>query len=250
MFGLGESSLRSLLDNLPVAIGILEGVRPDGTIPMDARVIYYNRTWVSLFGFGTDVVKTGEDATRRLYPDPALREEMIRRRQEANSRRQADGGSELMEARAMGADGRWLDVLTGTTVIGTRMVVTMLDITAQRRAESALGESLRLDVHRGGSTRRLVVRPSILAVVAEGKHTRVLAGADSLPDRRSIAEWEKLLRADGFRRVDRSTLLHPARVASLSLVGRGAAVTLLGSPLKVALGRAGRERLAGIIGAS
>lgn len=247
-FGLGEASLRSLLDNLPVAIGILEGVRPDGTIPMAAPVIYYNRTWVKLFGFGTDAVKTGEDATRRLYPDPVLREEMIRRRQEANARRQADGGSELMEARAMGADGRWLDVLTGTTVIGTRMVVTMLDITAQRRAESALGESLRLAVHRGGSARRLVLRPSVLAVVAEGKHTRVLVGAESLPDRRSITEWEKLLRSDGFSRIDRSTLLHPGRLSGLTLFGRGAKVALLGSPLSVELGRAGRERVQSLLG--
>ena len=128
------------------------------------------------------------------------------------------------------------------------MVVTMLDITAQRRAESALGESLRLAVHRGGSARRLVLRPSVLAVVAEGKHTRVLVGAESLPDRRSITEWEKLLRSDGFSRIDRSTLLHPGRLAGLTLLGRGAKVALLGSPLSVELGRAGRERVQSLLG--
>lgn len=245
---LGESSLRALLDNLPVAIGVLEYVRSDGTIPMDSRVIYYNRTWVRMFGFDTDVVRTAMDATARLYPSPELREEMIRRRQEANARRRADGGSELMHARAMGADGRWLHVLTGTTLIGDRMLVTMMDVTAQRAAEDALDEATRIEVHRAGSARRMLSRPSILAVVADGKHSRVLTGSEEIPDGRGVADWQGLLAADGFRRVDRSTLLHPSRIGALTFQGRGARAGLLGSSLSIELGRVGRERLQALLG--
>jgi PAS domain S-box-containing protein len=136
-----DAALRRLLDNIPVGIGIAEPVEPDGSIKPEARIVYYNKHWVKMFGFDVDDVRTVKEATWRLYPDPELLDERLRSRKEAADRRRA-GGGEQTEARAMGADGKWLTVITGTTVVGNRLVVTMLDITAQKEAERALAAAL------------------------------------------------------------------------------------------------------------
>ncbi len=136
-----DEALRRLLDNIPVGIGIAEPVEPDGSIKPEARIVYYNKQWVKMFGFDVGDVRTVQEATHRLYPDPALLEERLRSRAEAAARRRA-GGGEQTEARAMGAGGEWLNVITGTTVVGDRLVVTMLDITAQKKAERALAAAL------------------------------------------------------------------------------------------------------------
>jgi hypothetical protein len=68
---LGDSeALFRILENLPMALGVAEPVLPDGTIPPDASVTFYNKKWRDLFGFGTDEVKNVTQATERLYPDP------------------------------------------------------------------------------------------------------------------------------------------------------------------------------------
>ena len=140
-----KASLRLLFDNLPVGIGVAEPVEPDGTMPPEGRVLYCNKQWVRMFGFDAKQVRTVAEVTRRLYPDPVLREEMLRRRYEVTERQQRGEEGEQMEARAMGADGQWLDVITGTAVVNNRLIVSMLDITARKQAEDALAEALRAE---------------------------------------------------------------------------------------------------------
>ena len=67
---LDNEELFRILENLPMALGVAEPVLPDGTIPPDASVTFYNKKWRDLFGFGTDEVKNVTRATERLYPDP------------------------------------------------------------------------------------------------------------------------------------------------------------------------------------
>ncbi len=144
LVSLDDDALRRLLDNIPVGIGIAEPVEPDGSIMPDARVVYYNKEWVKMFGFDVDDVRTVKEATWRLYPDPELLAERLRSRAEAAARRRA-GGGEQTEARAMGSGGKWLTVLTGTTVVGDRLIVTMLDITPEREAGRALAAALEAE---------------------------------------------------------------------------------------------------------
>ena len=70
-----DAALRRLLDDIPVGIGIAEPVEPDGSIKPEARIVYYNKHWVKMFGFDVDDVRTVKEATHRLYPDPELLEE-------------------------------------------------------------------------------------------------------------------------------------------------------------------------------
>jgi PAS domain S-box-containing protein len=134
--GLDYEAMKSLLDEIPVGIGIAEPVEADGTVRPDARITFYNKKWTEMFGFDTDDVETVEQATRRLYPDPEVHARMMRMRDEAAGRIREGGGSEQTEIRAMGAGGEWLDVITGTTVVGDRLVVTMLDVSRRKKAEA------------------------------------------------------------------------------------------------------------------
>jgi PAS domain S-box-containing protein len=143
LISLDEDAMRLLLDEIPVGIGIAEPVQPDGTVHPDARIVYYNRRWVEMFGFDVEDVETVEQATRRLYPDPEVHTEMLRMRYAAAGRIREGGRSEQTEIRAMGADGEWLDVMTGTTVVGDRLIVTMLDISERKRTARRLQEAQR-----------------------------------------------------------------------------------------------------------
>ena len=137
---ISEAALHEMLDNIPVGIGVT-----DGAARQDANIVYYNKEWVRMFGFDVKDVRTAEQATQRLYPDPQLRQKMIRLRREAAKRGQKGGANEQMEARAMGGGGEWRDVVTGTAVVNDRMIVTMLDITARKQAELSLSRALEAE---------------------------------------------------------------------------------------------------------
>jgi signal transduction histidine kinase len=134
-----SEALFRILENLPVALGVAEPVLPDGTIRPDAAVTYYNKKWRDLFGFGTDEVKNVTQATERLYPDPEMRRRNIAWREGAAARAKETGRAvSAVELVAMGAEGRWIHVLSSTTMVGDKMLVSMEDITARKRAEEAL----------------------------------------------------------------------------------------------------------------
>jgi two-component system LytT family response regulator len=107
----------------------------------------------------------------------------------------------------------------------------------------------RITVERSGSDRQLLALDTILAVSGDGKYTRVLAGAETYCDRRSLREWAALLEGGGSERLDRSTLVRMAAILSVKTSGRGARVAFRNSPLVLDLGRAAAERLAHLLNA-
>jgi two-component system LytT family response regulator len=121
---------------------------------------------------------------------------------------------------------------------------------ALAKLDALLGRvaTARVCIERGGSDRQLVALDSVLAVEADGKHTRVHLAAGSHPDRRSLRDWEALLGKDGAERLDRSTILRLGAVLAVKPYGRGARVSFRNSPLVLELGRAGASRLAEVLG--
>jgi len=141
---LGDSeALYRILENLPMALGVAEPVRPDGSIPPDASVTFYNKKWRDLFGFGTDEVKNVTQATERLYPDPEMRRRNIAWRESVAARARETGRAvNAVELVAMGAEGKWIHVISSTTMVGNKMLVSMEDITARKQAEESLERAL------------------------------------------------------------------------------------------------------------
>lgn len=118
------------------------------------------------------------------------------------------------------------------------------------RAANAAGgkqELERIAVHRGGAPRQLVAVENIVAVTGEDKYSRVIAGANDIPDHRNLRQWESLLGDKGFTRIDRSTLLRPDRILAVLPFGRGAKLSFSRSSAEIEIGRAGRERLEKIL---
>ncbi len=145
---LGDSeALFRILENLPMALGVAEPVLADGTIAPDARVTFYNKKWRDLFGFGTDEVKNVTQATERLYPDPEMRRRNIAWRESVAAKARETGRAlNAVELVAMGAVGKWIHVISSTTMVGDKMLVSMEDITARKRPGR----------RRSGPTRRKV----------------------------------------------------------------------------------------------
>jgi len=141
---LGDSeALFRILENLPMALGVAEPVLDDGTIAPDASVTFYNKKWRDLFGFGTDEVKNVTQATERLYPDPEMRRRNIAWREKAAATARETGRAvNAVELLAMGAGGKWIHVISSTTMVGGKMLVSMEDITARKQAEEALERAL------------------------------------------------------------------------------------------------------------
>ncbi len=120
---------------------------------------------------------------------------------------------------------------------------------ALAKVDALAGRSatVRVTIERGGSDRHLVPLDSILAVEADGKHSRVHLASGSHPDRRSLRDWEVLLAKGVAERVDRSTLLRLESVLAVKPYGRGARISFRNSPLVLELGRAATERLAEVL---
>ena len=144
---LDEDTWRLLLDEIPVGIGIAKPVDPDGTIRPDARITFYNKKWTEMFGFDVRDVETVGEATRRLYPDPELHAKAMQMRNQAMERIRKHGRSEQTEIVAMGADGRWLDLITSTTVVSNRLIMTMLDVSERKRSARELEAKLKTSLN-------------------------------------------------------------------------------------------------------
>jgi PAS domain-containing protein len=247
LFDSDLQSLKLLMEEMPVAIGIAE-IKRDGTpaelVQPEAEIVYYNRRWRETFGFDVADVVTTAEATRRLYPDPVYRAKVLGWRNHAVNEAFRNGSSPRTDKiRVRVADGTTRLFLTGTTVIGNRFMVSMEEIT-----ESAPSSEKRVfSVSRSGSTDHFLEIGTIAAVVADRKYSLVLSGTKEYPDCRSISEWSDLLEGEGFERVDRSTLIKIPWIYAMQSLGRGARISFAHAAVTLQVGRTGRERLAKVL---
>lgn len=237
-----EDQFRSLMEQVPVALGLAGPLSPQsGPLPT-TRILYYNRRWRELFGFDVEDVRTVEEATRRLYPDPAYRTKMFRKRRAAiRAALKTSSPAETFEARIRTADGQDRLFLTGTVFLDELMVVSMEDVTRFRISDDPSSSAIIL--HQGGSAQYPVGLESIAAVVADGKHSNVLAGDTMIPDHRGIGVWEGLLDGVEFERIDRSTIVRRAWIHAIESIGRGGRISFSHAAAGLDVGRTGRERI-------
>lgn len=104
-------------------------------------------------------------------------------------------------------------------------------------------ETSRISVHRSGSARRFVSLETITAVLGDDNYSRILSGAEVHEDHRRLRDWECLLETRGFERLDRSHLVRPAMIDTLTPHGSGCIIRMRFSTVDLHLGATARARL-------
>jgi diguanylate cyclase (GGDEF)-like protein/PAS domain S-box-containing protein len=134
-----EQDLHRTLENLPFPVVLIEAAVPGQWTDLRSRCLFFNRNWIETLGYRTTDVRTAEELTRRLYPDAAYRREIWERRTEATRRAASNGGiAPVFEVRITAKDGTVRQMLSGTSVVGGRMIVSLQDITELRQQQEAL----------------------------------------------------------------------------------------------------------------
>ena len=134
-----REELHHTLENLPFPVAVMEAAAPDRWTDLGAHCLFFNRHWLDSLGYQIIDVPTAEELTRRLYPDPAYRREVWERRTEAARHAAGNGGTApAFEVRVTAKDGTVHQMLSGTSVLGNRMIVSLQDITQLRQQQEAL----------------------------------------------------------------------------------------------------------------
>jgi diguanylate cyclase (GGDEF)-like protein/PAS domain S-box-containing protein len=134
-----QKDLNQTLENLPFPVVLMEVATPGQWTDLTAHCLFFNRSWIDTLGYRTTDAPTAEELTRRLYPDAAYRREVWERRTDAARHAAGNGGiAPAFEVRAVAKDGTVHQMLTGTSVLRNRMIVSMQDITQLRQQQEAL----------------------------------------------------------------------------------------------------------------
>lgn len=124
-----EARLRSIVDNLPVAIAIKEG----------QRFTYLNRTFVTIFGYDMTTMPLVEDWWTKAYPDPAYRQRMQDAWAAARGMPNADNVDlKVTNCRVRCGDGSERIIDVGMVMLDGLDLVLFLDMTDTRRTEAQL----------------------------------------------------------------------------------------------------------------
>lgn len=131
----GESPLRKMFDNIPVAISCI-------TLAPDHRIIYINEQFIYTFGYTLEDIPTVAECIARVIPDEQDRAATVQLWTDiVIQARQGEFHPEPMELRITCKDGRVLDTLTNTAFFDGLILLSLVDITERKRLEDELRES-------------------------------------------------------------------------------------------------------------
>lgn len=134
-----ETDLHRTLENLPFPIVLIEAATPGQWTNLSARCLFFNRSWIDTLGYEITDARTAEELTHHLYPDAQYRREVWERRTAASHQAATNGGiAPVFEVCITAKDGTVHHMLTGTSVVGRRMIVSLQDITELRQQQEAL----------------------------------------------------------------------------------------------------------------
>ena len=132
-----QAELHAILDDLPVAVAALSH-------DPDPRRLFVNRRYRATLGYGPEDVPTQAAWAELAFPDPSERQQALTTWTQALERARHQSGSvESMELRLRAKDGAVLDVLVSATVLEELMLISLVDVTGQRRLEAELDQARR-----------------------------------------------------------------------------------------------------------
>jgi PAS domain S-box-containing protein len=136
-----REELQRILENLPVAVAT-------NTLGSPARTLYLNRQFTHTFGYTLADIPTVADWATLAYPDPDYRREVFREWDAAVARAiRGKGTIESMEFEVAAKDRTRRNVVFHAVVMEDRLLITLTDLTARRRAEAEL-RSAREELQR------------------------------------------------------------------------------------------------------
>ncbi len=136
-----RGDLQRVVENLPVAVAA-------NTLETPSRLLYLNRRFIRTFGYTLEDIPTVTEWAALAYPDPVYRREVFREWDAAVARAIGGKGTvESMEFEVVAKDGSRHNVVFHAVVMEDRLLITLTDLTARRRAEAAL-QSAREELQR------------------------------------------------------------------------------------------------------
>ncbi len=136
-----EQQLQRVLDNIPIAVAAT-------TLSSPADLTFINEQFTRTFGYTLEEVPTVAAWAEKAYPDANYRREVFREWDEAVFRAIATKGSvESMEFEVVCKDGMKRDIIFRAVVLEDRLLTSMTDVSARKKAEKAL-QSLRAQLER------------------------------------------------------------------------------------------------------
>lgn len=122
--------MAALLNGLPIGVAC-------ATLEEDSRLVFINESFTRLFGYTLEDIPTVADWARLAHPDEAYRKETFRIWDAAVEKAvETHGSVESMEFQVACKNGARKDVLFSATVLEGRLLVSLVDITARRKAEA------------------------------------------------------------------------------------------------------------------
>ncbi len=119
-----------ILNGLPLAVAY-------ATLEENPRILFINESFTRLFGYTLEDIPRVADWAARAYPDEAYRRETFRIWDAAVATAlETRGAVESMEFQVVCKDGARKGVLISATVLEDRLLVSLVDITARRKAEA------------------------------------------------------------------------------------------------------------------
>jgi PAS domain S-box-containing protein len=124
-----EQQLRLVLDNLPIAVAAT-------TLCSPADLTFINEQFTRTFGYTLEDVPTVAAWAEKAYPNPDYRREVFRDWDQAVFRAiETRGSVESMEFEVTCKDGTKRDIIFRAVVLDDRLLTTMTDVTARKKAE-------------------------------------------------------------------------------------------------------------------
>ncbi|MGB6115450.1 MAG: PAS domain S-box protein, partial [Comamonas sp.] len=143
-----EQRLRAILDHLPLGIAMWHS----------GRVVFRNRSFVQLTGYGDDIMMTGEQWWRMAYPNDAVRQRAQTRWKERTLRAKSHGGFvEWDEYEICCADGRMKPVGISGILLKSSQLFILEDLSQHKAAEDEINALAHYDALTGLANRRMLV---------------------------------------------------------------------------------------------